>query len=286
MIGSDLPLIRLVDTQFSHAPGGMGNGDLPIHPSYFRWHRGDSQVGDVVVITEQCFRVAPEQPEAIKVGFIVEPRCVSPWVYSTENKRWVAENFDFVYSHDIDFIASGGSSRCQFRYAPLGGTWIDPSNWKVLDKDAGVSIIVSSKAATVGHQLRHEIVRSLAGKHGVDVYGRGYRPIQDKREALSRYRYSIVIENEKSVGWFTEKLIDCFACGTVPLYWGDPNVSQSFLDIPVFDGIEGIDKLLAHPPKVLNHVIGHNLEAAKSYAITEDWLWLHGLMDLVQSRGD
>ena len=62
----------------------------------------------------------------------------------------------------------------------------------------------------------------------MSVYGRGYRAVDYKLEALGPFKFSVVIENEKSQHWFTEKLCDCFATGTVPIYWGAPTIGQFF----------------------------------------------------------
>eukprot|EP00620_Florenciella_sp_RCC1587_P021099 CAMPEP_0182561832 /NCGR_PEP_ID=MMETSP1324-20130603/4262_1 /TAXON_ID=236786 /ORGANISM="Florenciella sp., Strain RCC1587" /LENGTH=60 /DNA_ID=CAMNT_0024774579 /DNA_START=220 /DNA_END=399 /DNA_ORIENTATION=+ len=40
--------------------------------------------------------------------------------------------------------------------------------------------------------------------------------------------FHIAIENVKSNGYFTEKLLDCFLTRTVPLYWGCPNIGEYF----------------------------------------------------------
>jgi len=35
--------------------------------------------------------------------------------------------------------------------------------------------------------------------------------------ALTPYRYSVVIENVREPGYFSEKLVDALLCGTVPI---------------------------------------------------------------------
>jgi hypothetical protein len=43
---------------------------------------------------------------------------------------------------------------------------------------------------------------------------------KDKLETLSKYRYSVVIEN--CLEYVSEKLIDCILAGTIPVYVGPP----------------------------------------------------------------
>lgn len=47
-----------------------------------------------------------------------------------------------------------------------------------------------------------------------------------KSETLSRYTYAICFENMVLKGWITEKLFDCLFAGTVPVYWGAPDIAE------------------------------------------------------------
>ena len=92
-----------------------------------------------------------------------------------------------------------------------------------------LSLIASAKRSLVGHKLRHQVVAWLkqAGIE-VDVMGGGYRPFERKSDGLAPYRYSIVIENSREHGYFTEKLVDALLCRTVPIYWGAPDIETYF----------------------------------------------------------
>jgi hypothetical protein len=59
-------------------------------------------------------------------------------------------------------------------------------------------------------------------------FGRGFRDLPEKWEGLAPYRYSVAIENSRHDHYWTEKIADCFLAGTVPIYWGAPNVSDYF----------------------------------------------------------
>ena len=60
------------------------------------------------------------------------------------------------------------------------------------------------------------------------MLGRGYDPFEHKQDGLLPYRYSVVIENVQEVDYFTEKLLHCMLCGTIPIYWGAPNIEEYF----------------------------------------------------------
>lgn len=45
-----------------------------------------------------------------------------------------------------------------------------------------------------------------------------------KREVLRRYRFCLCFENTAFPGYITEKIFDCFAAGTIPVYLGAPDI--------------------------------------------------------------
>lgn len=112
---------------------------------------------------------------------------------------------------------------------PLGSTWI--AGWEEVDctKTRMLSLIASGKRMLRGHRLRHRMAAYLrdAGIEA-DVMGGGYQPFALKHEGLAPYRFSVVIENAREPGYFTEKLVDAFLCRTVPIYWGAPDIARYF----------------------------------------------------------
>ena len=50
--------------------------------------------------------------------------------------------------------------------------------------------------------------------------------IVEKGEMLKPYHFSICIENTEYSDYFTEKILDCFASGVIPIYWGTKNVQK------------------------------------------------------------
>ncbi len=92
------------------------------------------------------------------------------------------------------------------------------------------SLVASSKSFLQGHALRHAVIKWAQTHQRADLVplGHGYAPITLKSQAHDVYMYSVVIENERSPGWWTEKLVDCAACRCVALYWGAPNINTWF----------------------------------------------------------
>ena len=111
-----------------------------------------------------------------------------------------------------------------------------------------------------GHadKIRDTIFDSLSEYKPVDSGGR-YRNnmgiaegVPDKRKFQQEYKFSLAIENTSYKGYTTEKLIESFAAGGLPIYWGDPDVSKYFnprafvnlMDYPTIeDGIEAVKAL-------------------------------------------
>jgi len=62
----------------------------------------------------------------------------------------------------------------------------------------------------------------------LDIFGRGRQEIKNKETALWPYQFSIAIENASYPDYFTEKITDCFAAKTIPIYWGNPDIANYF----------------------------------------------------------
>lgn len=99
--------------------------------------------------------------------------------------------------------------------------------------------------------FRENFFDELSKYKQVDSGGR-YRnniggPVVNKYEFESKYKFSIAFENVKHPGYSTEKLMQAFAAGGVPIYWGDPLINRvfnenAFINIMNFSNIkEGIE---------------------------------------------
>lgn len=80
---------------------------------------------------------------------------------------------------------------------------------------------------------------------------RSYRgSVADKYTTLENYRYALCFENEKDApGYITEKIFDCLAVGTVPVYFGAPNIESyipktCFIDLRDFADFSELNTFL------------------------------------------
>ena len=99
-----------------------------------------------------------------------------------------------------------------------------------VEKTRLISVITSNKAFTRGHLDRIKFVEKLKQHFGdqIDIFGRGFRPFDDKWDVLHPYKYHIAIENSSEPYYWTEKISDCYLAGTFPLYHGCTNLSDYF----------------------------------------------------------
>jgi hypothetical protein len=101
---------------------------------------------------------------------------------------------------------------------------------KDIPKSRTLSVVSSDQTWLPGHKLRYAFVNKLIGhfKDKIDVFGRGFSPVDDKFDALADYKYSIAIENSVIPGYFTEKITDCYLTHTMPIYFGCPDIEEYF----------------------------------------------------------
>lgn len=131
-------------------------------------------------------------------------------------------NFDLILTWNSTLLTECNNSRL----FPFGTCWINESDRKIHKKTKKLSIISSNKTRTAGHKLRQDIIDTVP--HNMDVFGSGYRYIDNKIIGLKDYMFSLIIENDRLDNWFTEKIVDCLVTGTIPIYWGCNNIDKYF----------------------------------------------------------
>ena len=106
---------------------------------------------------------------------------------------------------------------------------LDTNQFKIYKKTKLVSFISSLKSMSPGHKYRLSCLESIRSRcNNVDFYGRDLNPIDSKLEGLKDYNFSVAIENGPFENYFTEKILDCMLAGTMPIYYGCPNIGDFF----------------------------------------------------------
>jgi len=210
--------------------------DRLILPRDFSWVFDRSANVDAIVFFDN--HILNEIPDHIKnvkkYAWISESKSIIPDISKEikSNFDWFSDTYDIIFSHDREITDLGKNS--EFILNPSVVTWIE--NKQIYPKSKLVSMISSRKVMCEGHRYRLQWVDRL--KNDLDLYGRGFNKIETKEEGLSDYMFSVAIENDSYNTYFTEKITDCFATGTIPIYHGSPDIGKYFNE----DGIIKLDE--------------------------------------------
>ena len=270
--------VTIKDNCFSHTYS-CGNGDLKILSNYIKWDR--QNLHDTIFYTDGYISsdFSYLHKNKINVAWIIEPKEISRHLYSVNYTDW--NKFDYVLSHNMDFVTElNNSGKVQSLWYAFGGCWIYEEDRHIFKKSKNLSIISSGKKITHGHRLRHEII-NMYRENFTDILGGGYNPINYKLSALKDYRFSVIIENDNSNDFFSEKLIDCLVTGTIPVYYGTKNIGKYF-DLDGFIVINDVDDFNRILP-LLNedyynskiNAIKNNFDLSHQYVNMEDWIYLN-----------
>lgn len=210
------------------------NSDLK--PKLFEWTTDNTPVK---VFIDQGIVYGMNYQKQIgekKIAWICESRSIF-YQFFIQKKSFeqnidkICDAYDAVFFADREFCAK--YPRVKFSFAGSNLPWC--KNQQIFPKTKLTSMFASSKRATIGHEKRHHYAEKFKDK--IDLFGgaagsrrlgENQSPWPDKSEALNDYMFHITIENDSYPTYFTEKLTDCFATGTIPIYWGAPDVHNYF----------------------------------------------------------
>ena len=268
-----IPTFTIADCAFmpgskSESLGGENHG---LGPTHFEWELAAPR--EARFVTDAFLKDAPGKGQ---VAWLSESFFLHPENY------WMAlqKPFDYVLTHNRYWAENHELEN--WLWQPHGGSWIDLNRWGMQEKTHGVSMILSEKRSLPGHKLRHAVAEEYRFRNLIDaVYGYVNERV-GKFDGLAPFQYSVVIESERCPGFFSEKLIDCMAVGTIPIYWGCQDVERYFDMSGVIrvEDMVGIEHALMLARDVddmtwRKEAAARNMEKAKRYRISEDWIWEH-----------
>ena len=178
-----------------------------------------------------CLDVLNDVSNVPKYVWLLESRNIIPQIYDfiEKNKEFFSCRCDGIFTCDKKLAENPGFFYTVTNAAP----WVQDR--QIFEKTKLVSMISSNKGYTPGHRNRLKYVEKF--KDHVDLYGDGFNRISKKEDGLMDYMFSINIENAVYDTYFTEKLTDCFATGTIPIFYGSRGVTEYFNE----DGIIFLD---------------------------------------------
>lgn len=222
-----------------------------------------------------------------KYGLLIESKGIVPDHYRLfERFKGLEKEFDAVFTYDADILNKlenakffPGTSSVWYGKRENEFAWDDECYKR---KDKGISIVSSNKRMCRLHDLRINLSRYCKRNNLADTFGTfDGGPMCRIDDSLTKYRYSFAIENEISDYFFTEKITNCFASQTIPIYLGAGKIDEFFN----IDGIIVIhERDLEHIEKVLKkctreyyneHIdaIIDNYHRVFQYRNVFDWLY-------------
>ena len=189
----------------------------------------------LVVFDDLHAEIVPACPRAHTVHIATEPVSVRRYhkLFTDQFGLCITHDLEIVHPHAVHgqpglnwFIGwkpAGGAGPGAMSFADIEALFDGP-------RSRLVSVIASNLAFTEGHRKRLALVEALREHFGerMDFFGRGFRSVDDKSEALLPYRFHVVLENAQLDHYFSEKLSDCFLAGCFPIYAGCPHLEEYF----------------------------------------------------------
>jgi hypothetical protein len=233
-----------------------------------------------------------------RIGLVFESQSIFPY----QEVERVINEFDIVFTHSSYLLSKYSNTR----WIPGGGIWVggkinkdllggSDGEIKVYEKSKNISMVSSGKSMCKLHLDRLNLANYL-------YYNDEYRPYvdmfgtfnDDKQkwipiiDSLKDYRFSIVIENFIDKRYFTEKLLNCFATGTIPIYIGATDLNEFNTDgIIQCTSIQDVVKFINQNKDVLTEMydvrieaVKMNFELCKQYELIEDYIYDHYLQEL------
>lgn len=201
----------------------------------------------------------------IKYGWLLESKFVTPDIVNDVKKNYKTyfEIFRYIFTHNKELL----DLDTRFKWCPPNGFWIREP--KIYPKSKMISFITSNKNTTPGHKIRMQWVDMIGDQ--VDLYGRGFKEIPNKEDGLCDYMFSVAIENGFYESYYTEKILDCFATGTIPVYKGTPDIGNFFNTDGIIELREEFDVSEELYYNKMDAIID-NLERVKKIEVLEDFI--------------
>lgn len=228
-----------------------------------------------------------------RFGMFNESRAITPESYGIfDYHPGLEKDFDLIFTYDSNLLEHLDNARfVPFAAAPWYGTendggTLDDCVWQ--KKSKNVSIVSSDKQQCDLHKYRLQLALDCKRDSLADTYGTfdGGDYVKHYADVLTDYRYSIVIENDITPCYFSERLTSAFAAMTIPIYCGADRIADYFNE----DGIikirpgDDIRKIVAQCSEkdYLSRLpaMQDNFRRALQYRNVWDWMYEKYLWDV------
>jgi hypothetical protein len=260
--------INMVGGGFQHVDCSSANNDN----KYVKWVK-DRSANVSIHIDWDIFNITPEDKYKKKYAWIAESSAINEKVIEKikENIDFLNETYEFIFTHDKRLLNLSPKMRFAITNCK---PWV--KEYGIHNKTKMISMISSNKNMVPGHLYRLSWVRKLSGS-GIHLYGSGFNRIDNKEQGIKDYRFSIAMENDNYPSIFTEKITDCFALGTLPIFWGTPDIGEYFNEKGIITLTEDFDykTLTIDLYESKMDYIKENYERTIELPTAEDYIYLN-----------
>lgn len=237
-------ILPLRDTIFSYKEGTKYDQGYQLWLDHISPTENPNKHYEYILYTDNLLKEAIKDKSAKnKLFWLIESPLVFSGFFNKMFKFRYYHHFKKVLTHSEEHLKLGPP----FVFQPVCLTFIyNPLDWAIpTHKTQMVSIFASEKNSLPGQKLRHQVISKYRNKLDA-ILGRAYKLLDNKADGLIPFRYSIAIENCRANFYFTEKLIDCFLTGTIPIYWGCPSIGRFFdtRGMIIFQEINELESIL------------------------------------------
>ena len=223
---------NVLDGHFAHDKYSVAGRDS----EYINWDRELKNLNNPIFYSHmEMFKINKlNTPKENSYGLIFESRGIDLQTYSSVES--LIPKFNKVFAHNSEYLKK--YENC--KWIPGGGIWVGgrtdtphaEGEIKIQEKSKLCSMVSSNKTMCQGHMTRLQIMEILKDQSKVDKFFGGGGPGTDGWipifRSLKDYMFSIVVENYIDELYFTERLLNCFATGTIPIYLGATNIKEIF----------------------------------------------------------
>lgn len=274
---------KLLDTYFirnrhsQHAPFGHEG-------KYFFWDRYNYGLDTHFYGAEEMLHTLGNP--VVKYGMLTESRVIVPKDYEVFHKhRGLEKEFRYIFTYDEKILNEIENARF---YPIAAGIWNQEMKEDLYQKkEEDLSILCSDKVMCSLHQFRLELARRCKKDQLAHTFGKfdGGSYIQSVDESLDRFRFSIIIENDISDYYFSERLTSCFAAQTIPVYLGARKISQFFnpegmillKDMDLDAAVQVIRQCTRQEYEARLAAVRDNYNRVQEYSNMQDYLYEHFL---------
>lgn len=269
---------------YDNCIGGSDSVTACITPKHIKYLRGSSRTAKYSIYTNQDAYGPITTPPETSFALLYESPEIMPHLFIYAKQ--LTSKFKYIFTHSRQLCQSDPE---RIKWVPSSGPWIGgdangPGGGKIeiAPKTKLASMLLSDKNWTRGHKVRHQVAEQLKEHPNVDIFKNA--GIRHTYDAIAPYCFTFVVENGFSPGYFTEKLLDCIAVGTVPVYLGDPAVGEVFDPrgiINLRDVMDGTVKLTKDLFDSMDEYRRDNfITLGQDFQCPEDYMWKEYLWDL------